>query len=65
MGLKPALEKRKHQAAPTVIHRLRASGVIACLTKPLDLTERGQRLDSFAAGYAHGTEPAPWTVPTP
>jgi len=37
------------EAAPTVIRRLRASGVIAYLTKPLDLAELGRLLDSVAA----------------
>ena len=39
------------EAAPTVIHHLRASGVIAYLTKPLDLAELGRILNSVAAGH--------------
>jgi signal transduction histidine kinase/ActR/RegA family two-component response regulator len=39
------------EAAPSVIRRMRASGVIAYLTKPLDLTELGELLDSVAAGH--------------
>lgn len=30
-----------------------------------DLTELGQPLDSFMAGYDHGADPAPRTVPAP
>jgi signal transduction histidine kinase/ActR/RegA family two-component response regulator len=37
------------EAAPPVIRRLLASGALAYLTKPLDLTEFGDLLDSFAA----------------
>jgi signal transduction histidine kinase/ActR/RegA family two-component response regulator len=36
-------------ATPGVIRRLLAGGALAYLTKPLDLTEFGQMLDSFAA----------------
>ena len=39
------------EAAPAVIHHLRASDVIAYLTKPLDLAELGRLLDSVAAGH--------------
>jgi signal transduction histidine kinase/ActR/RegA family two-component response regulator len=38
------------EAAPAVIRHMRDSGIIAYLTKPLDLTELGQLLDSVAAG---------------
>jgi signal transduction histidine kinase/ActR/RegA family two-component response regulator len=37
------------EASPAVIRHLRASGVTAYLTKPLDLAELGQLLDSAAA----------------
>jgi signal transduction histidine kinase/CheY-like chemotaxis protein len=37
------------EAAPRVIRRLLASGALAYLTKPLNLTELGDLLDSFAA----------------
>jgi hypothetical protein len=48
-----------------VVSRLRANDVIAYLTKPLDLTELGQLVDSFAAGHNHEADPAPRTVPAP
>ncbi len=38
------------EAAPAVIRDMRDSGVISYLTKPLDLTELGQLLDSVTAG---------------
>ena len=44
------------EAAPAVIRHMRASGVIAYLTKPLDLAELGRLLHSVAAG--HDTRPA-------
>ena len=53
------------EAAPTVIRHMRASGVIAYLTKPLDLAELGQLIDSFAAQHQHQAGPAPRTAPTP
>jgi signal transduction histidine kinase/CheY-like chemotaxis protein len=46
------------EAAQGVIRRMLASGVIAYLTKPLDLTELGRLLDSFAAEHGHRTGPA-------
>jgi len=51
------------EAAPTVIRHMRSSGVIAYLTKPLDLTELGQLLDSVAAGHDHHADPATRTPP--
>jgi CheY-like chemotaxis protein len=39
------------EAAPSVIRHMRASGVIAYLTKPLDLTELGHLIDTIAAGH--------------
>jgi signal transduction histidine kinase/CheY-like chemotaxis protein len=53
------------EAAPAVIRNMRASGVIAYLTKPLDLTELGQLIDSFAAQHEHEAGPAPRTAPAP
>ena len=53
------------EAAPAVIRHMRASGVIAYLTKPLDLAELGQLLDSFAAQHGHEADPATRTVPAP
>jgi signal transduction histidine kinase/ActR/RegA family two-component response regulator len=41
------------EAAPSVIHQMRAMGVIAYLTKPLDLTELGQLVDSFVGEHHH------------
>jgi CheY-like chemotaxis protein len=53
------------EASPAIIRHMRTRGVIAYLTKPLDLTELGQLLDSFTAGHDHGAGPAPRTVPAP
>jgi len=53
------------EASPAIIRRLRASGVIAYLTKPLDLAELGRLLDSVAAGRDHDTGPATRTPPEP
>ena len=53
------------EAAPAIIRHMRASGVIAYLTKPLDLTELGQLIDSFAAELEHEAGPAPRTAPAP
>jgi hypothetical protein len=44
---------------------MRASGVIAYLTKPLDLTELGRLLDSVAAGHDRQAGPASLTAPIP
>ena len=41
------------EASPAIIRQMRARGVIAYLTKPLDLAELGQLLDSFVAGRDH------------
>ena len=43
------------EAAPAVIHDMRSRGVIAYLTKPLDLAELGRLIDSFVAGRQHET----------
>jgi CheY-like chemotaxis protein len=40
------------EAAPAVIRDMRDGGVISYLTKPLDLTELGELLDSVAAGLS-------------
>jgi CheY-like chemotaxis protein len=53
------------EAAPAIIRHMRAAGVIAYLTKPLDLTELGQLIDSFAAQHEHEAGPAPRTAPAP
>lgn len=53
------------EASPAVIREMRANGVIAYLTKPLDLTELGQLLDSFAAGHDHEAALCTRTVPAP
>jgi signal transduction histidine kinase/ActR/RegA family two-component response regulator len=53
------------EAAPAVIRHMRANGVIAYLTKPLDLTRLGQLLDAFAAGRDHQPGPASRTGPGP
>jgi signal transduction histidine kinase/ActR/RegA family two-component response regulator len=47
------------EAAPSVIRHMRASGVIAYLTKPLDLTELGHLLDTAAAGHDRQAGPLP------
>jgi signal transduction histidine kinase/ActR/RegA family two-component response regulator len=52
------------EAAPAVIRDMRGRGVIAYLTKPLDLTELGELIDSFVAGHDHETGVAPGTVAT-
>ena len=51
------------EASPTIIRQMRARGVIAYLTKPLDLAELGQLLDSFVAGRDHEAGQAPPAVP--
>ena len=56
---------RTPDLVPAANDTVRATGVIAYLTKPLELTELGQLLDSFAAGHAHQADPVPRTVPAP
>jgi signal transduction histidine kinase/ActR/RegA family two-component response regulator len=51
------------EASPAIIRNMRSSGVIAYLTKPLDLAELGQLLDSFVAQHDREPDPAPLTVP--
>ena len=46
------------EAAPAIIHAMRAGGAVAYLTKPLDLAELGRLLDTVAAGRARPAEPA-------
>ena len=53
------------EASPAIIRHMRARGVIAYLTKPLDLTELGRLLDSVAAGHDRQAGPASRTAPTP
>jgi signal transduction histidine kinase/CheY-like chemotaxis protein len=53
------------EASPAIIHNLRARGVIAYLTKPLDLAELGQLLDSVAARHDRQAGPASLTAPIP
>jgi len=51
------------EAAPAVIRHMRSSGVIAYLTKPLDLTELGRLLDSAASGRGRRDGSAARTAP--
>jgi signal transduction histidine kinase/ActR/RegA family two-component response regulator len=51
------------EAAPTVIRRMRGKGVIAYLTKPLDLSELATVIDSFLAGCEHGAGATPGAQP--
>jgi signal transduction histidine kinase/CheY-like chemotaxis protein len=53
------------EASPAIIRNLRTRGVIAYLTKPLDLAELGRLLDSFAAGHAGRADPASRTAQAP
>jgi signal transduction histidine kinase/CheY-like chemotaxis protein len=53
------------EAAPAVIRHMRASGIIAYLTKPLDLAELGRLLDSVEAGHDRRAGPASRTAPIP
>jgi signal transduction histidine kinase/ActR/RegA family two-component response regulator len=53
------------EAAPSVIRHMRASGIIAYLTKPLDLAELGRLLDSVEAGHDRRSGPASRTAPIP
>ncbi len=52
------------EAAPTIIRQMRSNGIIAYLTKPLDLTELGQLLDSLAAAHGEKTGVISETTPT-
>ena len=53
------------EASPANIRDMSTRSLIAYPTKPLDLTELGQRLDFFATGPDHRVNPVPWTVPAP
>ncbi len=53
------------EAGPTVIRQMRARGVVAYLTKPLDLAELGRLLDSVAAEGRNQVGPASPTEPGP
>jgi signal transduction histidine kinase/ActR/RegA family two-component response regulator len=53
------------EASPAIIRNMRARGVIAYLTKPLDLTELGQLLDSVEAEHDRRADPAALTAPIP
>jgi signal transduction histidine kinase/ActR/RegA family two-component response regulator len=53
------------EASLAIIHNLRTRGVIAYLTKPLDLAELGRLLDSVAAGHDRQAGPASLTAPRP
>ena len=46
-------------ASRGVIHRLLASGALAYLTKPIELAELGQLLDTFAAAQAQDQQAQP------
>jgi CheY-like chemotaxis protein len=51
------------EASPDVIRRMRARGVTAYLTKPLDLGEVGRLIDSFIQRHDRETGRAPRTTP--
>ena len=51
------------EASPATIRRMRTRGVIAYLTKPLNLTELGELLDSVAAEHDSQAGPASRTAP--
>jgi signal transduction histidine kinase/ActR/RegA family two-component response regulator len=53
------------EASPAIIHNLRTRGVVAYLTKPLDLAELGRLFDSVAAGHDRRPGPASLTAPVP
>lgn len=53
------------EAAHAVVRRMRASGVIAYLTKPLDLNELGHLLDSVEEKHGHRAGPAARTPSAP
>jgi signal transduction histidine kinase/ActR/RegA family two-component response regulator len=51
------------EAAPSVIRHMRTSGVLAYLTKPLDLTELGKLIDTFVAGHVRQVGLASQSIP--
>jgi signal transduction histidine kinase/CheY-like chemotaxis protein len=53
------------EASPAIIRSMRARGVIAYLTKPLDLAELGRLLDSVVAEHDRRAGPASPTAPVP
>jgi signal transduction histidine kinase/CheY-like chemotaxis protein len=53
------------EASPSIIRNMRTRGVIAYLTKPLDLAELGRLLDSAEAGHDRQADPATWTAQIP
>jgi signal transduction histidine kinase/CheY-like chemotaxis protein len=53
------------EASPAIIRHMRTTGIVAYLTKPLDLTELGRLLDSVAAGYRRQAGPPARTPPIP
>ena len=53
------------EASSAIIRDMRTRDVIAYPTEPLDLTELGQLIDSFAAQHVHEAGPAPRTAPAP
>jgi signal transduction histidine kinase/CheY-like chemotaxis protein len=52
-------------ASRGVIHRLLAGGAVAYLTKPIELAELGQLLDTFAAARAQDQQTPPTVQSTP
>jgi signal transduction histidine kinase/ActR/RegA family two-component response regulator len=51
------------EAEPGIIRNLRGSGVVAYLTKPLNLTELGQLVDRLTARHSQRGGPRPRTTP--
>jgi len=52
------------EAAPTVIRSMRESGVVAYLTKPLNLTEVGRLVDCLTARQSQRSGQPPRATPT-
>jgi signal transduction histidine kinase/CheY-like chemotaxis protein len=52
------------EAAPTVVRQMRSNGIVAYLTKPLDLSELGHLLDSMATAHEEKTGVVSETTPT-
>ncbi|MGD0700184.1 MAG: ATP-binding protein [Trebonia sp.] len=53
------------EASPAIIHQMRGRGIVAYLTKPVDLDELGRLLDSVAAGHDRPAGPASRAAPVP
>jgi CheY-like chemotaxis protein len=51
------------EAAPAVIRNMRDSGVVAYLTKPLNLTEVGRLVDCLTTGQIQRSGQPPRTTP--